>query len=53
MYFECLNLLGALCLGFKTLGVDLKLNSNSEVHKPFCPDGIKAHANFNTAVLEL
>jgi hypothetical protein len=26
------------------LGVDLKLSSNSEVRKPFCPDGIKAHA---------
>jgi hypothetical protein len=34
-----------LWFDFKTLDVDLKLNSNSAVHKPVCHDGIKAHAN--------
>jgi hypothetical protein len=29
------------------LGMDLKLNSNSELRKPFCRDGIKAHANLS------
>jgi hypothetical protein len=31
----------------RRLHMDLKLNSNSEVRKPFCPDGIKAHANLS------
>jgi hypothetical protein len=50
---ECFMLLTVFYFALKALGVDFKLNSNSEVRKPFCPDGIKAHAtlpanaNFN------